>query len=123
MFWLSLFRLGILAFGGKLAARPEIRALDIHLEISADSPFLRIRNESSRLQAISCFCGVSMPSFASCKVPWWIAMLVLAARISWARTASSGAMCTADINQRGSYVPMGNNASCSEPKLSRILAK
>jgi hypothetical protein len=34
-----------------------------------------------------------------------------------------GAMCTGDINQRGSYAPMGNNASGGEPNLSRICAK
>jgi hypothetical protein len=78
------------------------RALDTQHGISTDRLFLRIRNESSRLQASSCFCGVSMPSSANWKVPWWIAMLFLAPRISWARTASSGAMCTGDINQRGS---------------------
>jgi hypothetical protein len=61
-----------------------------------------------------------MPSSASWKVPWWIAMLVLAPRIWWALSASSGAMCTGDINQRGSYAPMGDNASCGEPNFSRM---
>jgi hypothetical protein len=30
-----------------------------------------------------------------------------------ARTASSGAMCTGDINQRGSYAPMANNEAAA----------
>jgi hypothetical protein len=39
---------------------------------------------------------------ASWKVPWWMAMLAPAPRIAWARAASSGAICTGDMNQRGS---------------------
>ena len=75
--FLRFFRFGILAFeaGERYVQRLP---LEIHDAISANSPFLRIRNESSRLQAISCFCGVSIASSASWKVPWWIAMLVLA---------------------------------------------
>lgn len=34
--------------------------------------------------------------------------------------ASSGAMCTGDINQRGSYAPLGNNASWGAPNFSRL---
>ena len=55
--------------------------------------------------------------------PWWIAILVLAARISWARTASSGAICTGDINHRGSYAPIGSSASRGAPNRSRMWAK
>ena len=66
-----------------------------------DSPLSSTRNESRGAHSLSRFFGVSIPSSASWKVPWWIAILVLAPRISWARTASSGAICTGDINHRG----------------------
>src|SRR6266699_1284024 len=83
-------------------------------------PFLRTRKPSRGWQAMSSLLGVSRPSSASRKVPWWIAMLVLTARISWALTASAGDMCTLAMNQRGSYAPIGNNAACGDPNFSRI---
>lgn len=74
---------------------------------SANSAFRSTRKDSFRAPSRSIFAGVSMPSSASWNVPWWIAILVLAPRISCARIASSGDMCTGDMNQRGAYAPIG----------------
>ena len=77
-----------------------LRARDPHkLKVAkeaVDAMLARVRLELSRRF------GASTPSSVSWNVPWWIAMLVLASRISWARTASSGAMWTGDMNHRGS---------------------
>src|SRR5215467_9344795 len=94
-----------------------------HRASVTDWPLSSIRKESPARHALSFCFGVSMPSSVSWNVPWWIAMLVLAPRISWARTASSGAMWTADMNQRGSYAPIGRSASRGAPNSSRIRAK
>jgi len=47
----------------------------------------------------------------------------LGAQDLMALTASSGAICTGDMNQRGSYAPIGNNARRGDPNFSRIWAR
>ena len=55
--------------------------------------------------------GSCSPSSARRNVPKWIPALTSAPRTSCASSASSGDMCTGDMNHSGRYAPIGSRAS------------